>query len=239
MLRTLTLILALSAGAAQAQEVATPVVLKERLVSADGVITLSDLFDNAGVAGDVLLARAPAPGRSISLDPNFVRDVAARQGLQWANAGGVLRVTVEREARTVSVSEITAMIEEALFVETGHVHAVNLSSLRQDLFAPVDTLGGPELVSFDHDAGSNLFRAQIAPYPGGDPLTVSGRAQRVADVPVLNRTIARGDTITAAAKIASVHASKPVCQLKIEIKRQDGETVLEGEAWCYQFTPDQ
>jgi flagella basal body P-ring formation protein FlgA len=198
MLRTLTLILALSAGAAQAQEGATPVVLKERLVSADGVITLSDLFDNAGVAGDVLLARAPAPGRSISLDPDFVRDVAARQGLQWANAGGVLRVTVEREARTVSVSEITAMIEEALFVETGHVHAVNLSSLRQDLFAPMDTLGGPELVSFDHDAGSNLFRAQIAPYPGGDPLTVSGRAQRVADVPVLNRTIARGDTITAA-----------------------------------------
>jgi hypothetical protein len=37
----------------------------------------------------------------------------------------------------------------------------------------------------------------------------------------------------------SVHESKPVCQLKIEIVRQDGETVLEGEAWCYQFTPDQ
>ena len=36
-----------------------------------------------------------------------------------------------------------------------------------------------------------------------------------------------------------VHESKPVCQLKIEIVRQDGETVLEGEAWCYQFTPDQ
>jgi acyl dehydratase len=48
-----------------------------------------------------------------------------------------------------------------------------------------------------------------------------------------------GDTITATAEVMSVHESKPVCQLKIEIVRQDGETVLEGEAWCYQFTPDQ
>jgi len=198
MLRTLALILALSSSAAQAQDTAASVVLKERLVSADGVITLSDLFDMAGDAGDVQLARAPAPGRSISLDPDFVRNAAAREGLHWANAGGVLRVTVERAARTVSTSEITAMVEEALFVETGHAFAVNLSNLRQDLYAPLDTLGGPELISFDHDAGSNLFRAQIAPYPGGETLTVSGRAQRVADVPVLNRTIARGDTITAA-----------------------------------------
>ncbi|PHN00902.1 MaoC family dehydratase [Flavilitoribacter nigricans] len=46
-----------------------------------------------------------------------------------------------------------------------------------------------------------------------------------------------GDTITAEAEVLSVHASKPVTQLGIVIKRQDGETVLEGEAWCYTFTP--
>lgn len=46
-----------------------------------------------------------------------------------------------------------------------------------------------------------------------------------------------GDTITAEAEVADVHASKPVCRLTIRIARQTGETVLEGEAWCYQFTP--
>ena len=44
-----------------------------------------------------------------------------------------------------------------------------------------------------------------------------------------------GDTITAEAEIVSVHESKPVCQLKIKVARQTGETVLEGEAWCYTF----
>jgi acyl dehydratase len=45
-----------------------------------------------------------------------------------------------------------------------------------------------------------------------------------------------GDTITAEAEVASVHATKPVTQLRFEIRRQDGELVLEGEAWCYTFS---
>ena len=45
------------------------------------------------------------------------------------------------------------------------------------------------------------------------------------------------DTITAEATVLSVHETKPVTQLQINITRQDGETVLEGEAWCYTFSP--
>ena len=47
-----------------------------------------------------------------------------------------------------------------------------------------------------------------------------------------------GDTITAVAEVVSVHATKPVTQLKMTIRRQDGETVLDGEAWCYTFLPE-
>ena len=46
-----------------------------------------------------------------------------------------------------------------------------------------------------------------------------------------------GDTITGEAEILSVHPAKPVTQLKMTVKRQTGETVLEGEAWCYTFQP--
>ena len=44
-----------------------------------------------------------------------------------------------------------------------------------------------------------------------------------------------GDTITAEVEVRSVHPSKPVSQLGVRVWRQDGETVLEGEAWCYRF----
>lgn len=48
-----------------------------------------------------------------------------------------------------------------------------------------------------------------------------------------------GDTITGEAEVMSVHSAKPVTQLRIRITRQTGETVLEGEAWCYTVSPEQ
>jgi len=191
-------VLVLAAAApAQAQEART-VILKERLFTSDGVITLSDLFENAGDAGGAVLARAPSPGQRLSLDTAFIQAQAAREGLVWNNAGSVMRVTVERAAREVPASDIRAMIEEALYVESGQAHAVELSNRSQSLYAPLDSAGGPELVSFDHDRPSGLFRAQISPWPGATPETLSGRAHPVVDVPVLTRAIARGETITGA-----------------------------------------
>jgi acyl dehydratase len=46
-----------------------------------------------------------------------------------------------------------------------------------------------------------------------------------------------GDTITAEAEVLSVHATKPVTQLKVTVTLQNGEIVLDGEAWCYTFRP--
>ena len=46
-----------------------------------------------------------------------------------------------------------------------------------------------------------------------------------------------GDTITGLVEVLSVHPSKPVTQLRVVVTRHDGEVVLEGEAWCYTFTP--
>jgi len=46
-----------------------------------------------------------------------------------------------------------------------------------------------------------------------------------------------GDTITAEVEVLSVHPAKPVTQLAVKVWRDGGETVLEGEAWCYRFTP--
>jgi acyl dehydratase len=46
-----------------------------------------------------------------------------------------------------------------------------------------------------------------------------------------------GDTITAEVTVLSVHPSKPVTRLGVKVTRQSGDTVLEGEAWCYTARP--
>jgi len=51
------------------------------------------------------------------------------------------------------------------------------------------------------------------------------------------RPVFVGDTITATACVLEVHASKPVCKLAVEIRRQDGEVVLTGTTVCYRMIP--
>ena len=38
--------------------------------------------------------------------------------------------------------------------------------------------------------------------------------------------------------VPELHETKPVTRLRVEITRDGGETVLEGEAWCYTFAAD-
>lgn len=45
------------------------------------------------------------------------------------------------------------------------------------------------------------------------------------------------DTITAEVEVLQVHETKPVTQLRVTVTQQDGQSVLEGEAWCYTFSP--
>ena len=46
-----------------------------------------------------------------------------------------------------------------------------------------------------------------------------------------------GETITAEVEILHVHPAKPVTQLSVRVTKDSGETVLEGEAWCYTAQP--
>lgn len=72
------------------------VTLKAQTLDADGVVTLSDLFDGAGAAGKVVVAAKP--GASTVLDAAAVQALARRAGLDWPNAEGLRRIVVRSGA---------------------------------------------------------------------------------------------------------------------------------------------
>jgi flagella basal body P-ring formation protein FlgA len=65
-----------------------------------GLVSLGDLFDDAGVAGQVVLAAGVSPGRQTVLDAGRVQAIAAAHGLDWTNPQGlkVIIVTAGSEA---------------------------------------------------------------------------------------------------------------------------------------------
>lgn len=70
-----------------------PVSLRAEL-TAQGPITLGDIFDGAGAAARVVIG-TPAPvGQSAILDAGAVQRLARMHGLVWDNAGAVRRIAV-------------------------------------------------------------------------------------------------------------------------------------------------
>jgi flagella basal body P-ring formation protein FlgA len=69
-----------------------PVFLKADTADADGIVTLSDLFDGAGPAGRVAVANRTAT--SVVLNAQTVQAIARRAGLDWANAEGLKTIVV-------------------------------------------------------------------------------------------------------------------------------------------------
>ena len=172
------------------------VVLRETLLVDGAHITLGDLFTVEGEAADVVVARAPEPGSRTSLTVEYVRRIAAENGLDWANAASVRRITVARDSQVIDAATLTDLLEGELFAEEGRVHEVRLSNTALALHAPVDATGGLQVASMNFDPRSGMLVADITPYDGAQTVRITGRAYVTVDVPVLARAIPAGAEIS-------------------------------------------
>ncbi len=165
--------------------------------SVDGdLITLGDLFENAGRAADMAVARAPEPGQAVSLAPEWIARQAAEHGLVWADASTVLRVRVRRESQVLATAEIADLLTQDLEAREGGAWIVAISGARR-LHAPVDVSLAPELVSVERDARSGRVTLEARLSPGLAPVRLTARAEPALEAVLLARPIARGDIISA------------------------------------------
>ncbi|MBR9825812.1 MAG: flagellar basal body P-ring formation protein FlgA [Alphaproteobacteria bacterium] len=198
MIRSALLAMTLLAPAslASAPALAGEMVLLRESLSVDGAqITLGDLFEQAGEAADVAIARSPAPGRRTSLDVHYVRRLAAEHDLDWANAGGLRRVTITRNSRVITHSDLADIIAGELFMTEGRSHEVRLSTAAATLHAPVDSFGGLEIQTLNFDPRTGMLGVEVVPYDGADTVRLSGRAFATTEVPVLAHPVAQGEEI--------------------------------------------
>ncbi|MEN0651614.1 MULTISPECIES: flagellar basal body P-ring formation chaperone FlgA [Hyphobacterium] len=171
-----------------------PVILRDAITVDGDMVTLGDLFGIEGEAADTPITRAPQPGQRGSIDPGYVRDMAARHGYEWANASGVRRISVTRESRMIGMDLVTELVAAELFARTGDEYEVQFSGT-QSLHAPAGATGLPQVANLQHNTSSGLFTAEIVTHEGGQPVRVTGRAYATALVPVLTRHISAGEVI--------------------------------------------
>lgn len=92
-----------------------PVQLKDALIdNGDGLVTLGDLFDNAGRASGVVLANGPASNGNVILDAAKVQAIARANGLEWPNANGFRRLVVKGDASGAAAAAPSGRTVEVL-----------------------------------------------------------------------------------------------------------------------------
>ena len=106
---SLTLAMILSSGIASA----APVLRAEITVSAP-VVTVGDMFDDAGVLAEQPLFRSPLPGTTGNVDLAAVRSATARIGLTRFDINGLSQVRVSRAASIVDQTLLADLITQDL-----------------------------------------------------------------------------------------------------------------------------
>lgn len=125
----------------------TAVTLKADIVDADGVVTLGEIFDGAGVAGRTPVASRT--GASVMLSAAAVQAAGRRAGLDWANAEG-LRQIIVRTGAAASPATTIARVNVDVLTWTRNIATGDIVQPQDLVWAKVAT--APTDAATDPDA---------------------------------------------------------------------------------------
>lgn len=177
-------------------------ILKANVTVEDRLVTLGDLFINAGSHAGTAVFRSPSLGQSGSIKANLVLEAALRAGLSNVTANNISMVNVARASELVTEADILGSVVAQLKAK-GYVSAtaqvdVELNSHITDQHAAVGGFTPFEVRNLRFDRASGRFIANLTIY-GRDDLGIvhlNGRAVETVMVPVVSRTIRRGEVVS-------------------------------------------
>lgn len=200
MLRSFALVLVAALVGAPTAE-AAPTLRPSVTVSAP-VVRLGDLFADAGKEAAVEVAAAPGPGQRTVFDARWLAAIAQEHHLGWAPGSDYDEVVVERASRAIGADAIAGK----LLAEIGATRPIEHATVQLDngglrLVVPAEADESIAIDGLTVDPQSGRLSAYVSA-PAEDAtaprVRVTGRLVLQTELPVLNRAMAAGETITAA-----------------------------------------
>lgn len=177
--------------------------LRPAVTVSGATVTLGDLFDDAGLAAETVVATAPAPGARSEISVSRISLAARRNGIDWRNDAGLSHVVVARAGVAIPDEDVASAVAAAISAQSSAMPSA--SRLQVDftngmagiqVAESADLTVNVEQIAFNRRNGA--FTALVRA-PAGDMLSplhrVTGRAYPVADVPVLVRDMQPGDVV--------------------------------------------
>jgi len=177
--------------------------LRASVTVASEIVTLGDLFANAGEHAGVAVFRAPDLGRTGAVAADVVARSAEAAGLTEFNRAGVDAVTVVRATRPVTAAEITDLLRSALAgslsTETAQLD-IGFDKAPGPVYAAPDAPLPVRIARLGRSPSGARFDAVLVLDQGGSEqfLHLSGSATPVIEVVTAVRPLDRGEIVAEA-----------------------------------------
>ncbi len=181
-------------------------VLRSHVSVTGDTVTLGDLFDDAGMARDIIIAEAPRPGAPTAISVSRISQVARRNGIAWRNTQGLTRIVVSRSGIPLAPELTRTALADAIAEQSPNVAAKGLIEIVlatgvENLMVTEEETPSISVEHLNFDQRSGRFRAIVrvpANAEAAPRFRVSGRAYPALDIPVLTHRMSPGDKITEA-----------------------------------------
>lgn len=178
---------------------ASPVLRAEATVTTP-LVTVGDLFTDAGAAAETAVFRAPKPGTSGMVDLGAVSAALARVGITDYQANGLSGVRVTRAASVVDEAMLGQLITDDLTSRGILTQGMTADIVFTRQITPInaDMVDQPATVSsLRYAPGAGTFTARFTLAGIDQPLDVSGSIEVMIAVPHIRTTLAAGTVLTA------------------------------------------
>ncbi len=188
-----TLALALSVSCAFAAP-----LLRADVVVSDAIVTVGDMFDDAGPLAELPLFRAPQPGTTGNVDLAAIRQATSRIGLSDFSLNGVSSVRVSRASVQVDQDMLAALIAQDLrargILSGGMDAQVNFTSTIEPV-AAASVQVPAHLQVLRYLPGNGTFSASFTIAGVDRRIDVSGTIALTVDAPHLAAALPAGTVL--------------------------------------------
>jgi flagellar basal body P-ring formation protein FlgA len=176
-------------------------VLRGEIVVADPIVTVGDMFDDAGALAETPLFRAPKPGTSGLVPLKDIEAAARRAGLAEFDAAGLLASRVSRSASVVDAD----LLSDLIAADLRHRGILTDGMSADTMFAsPVQPLNAEavaepvHVVSLRYLPGNGAFTARFSIAGIEQPLELTGTIELMIEAPHLVGSHTSGSVLSVA-----------------------------------------
>lgn len=174
-------------------------VLKPDIVVNAPVVTVGDMFEDAGLMAEQPLFRAPLPGTTGHVSLAEIDAALNRAGIALFDANGLESVRVSRAAAIVDEAMLTRLIAADLAergIITGEMSVDTLFAKAVDPIKAEAVAEPASVVNLRYLPGSGAFTARFVIAGQAQPLDVSGSIELMIAVPHLAASLPSGTVLT-------------------------------------------